>query len=116
MLAPAVLCSAFLLWLTADEIYFFWHMKIVDYFSEFDRILSLLLISLLSAAVGHRAMFIMQYSQMNLPLTTVFDANKMIFAIGLLENEKQVPFVLWFPASHNTSMRSTCPLSPFSCT
>jgi hypothetical protein len=69
-------------------------MKIGDYFTEFDRVLSLLLISLLSAAVGHRAMFIIEYSQMTFPLTTVADANKLIFAMALLENEKQVRVVL----------------------
>ena len=70
--------------------YFFWHMKIGDYFTEFDRILSLLLIAMLSAAVGHRAMFILEYAEITFPLTTVVDANRMIFSIALLENEKQV--------------------------
>ncbi len=94
MLASAVLCGVFLLWFAADEIYFFWHMKMGDYFLEFDRILSLLLIALLSAAVGHRAMFIMEYAQMTFPITTVAGANKLIFGISLLEMEKQVGALL----------------------
>ncbi len=69
-------------------------MKLVDYFTEFDRILSLLLIALLGAAVGLRAAFITQYSQLPLPLETVSDANSLINGIMLLENEKQVEFAL----------------------
>jgi hypothetical protein len=90
LLCFAVICSGFLLFFVADEIYFFYHMKLGDYFTEFDRILSLLLIALLSAVVGLRAAFITEYSKLPLPLTTVADANSLINAILLLENEKQV--------------------------
>ncbi len=69
-------------------------MKIGDYFTEFDRILSLLLIALLCATVGHRAVFITEYAQMTFPITTVAGANKLIFGISLLENEKQVGALL----------------------
>jgi hypothetical protein len=90
VLCFAVICSGFLLFFVADEIYFFYHMKLGDYFTEFDRILSLLLIALLSTVVGLRAAFITEYSKLPLPLTTVADANSLINAILLLENEKQV--------------------------
>jgi hypothetical protein len=90
LLCFAVVCAGFLLFFVADEVYFFYHMKLGDYFAEFDRILSLLLIALLSAVVGLRAAFITEYSKLPLPLTTVTDANSLINAILLLENEKQV--------------------------
>jgi hypothetical protein len=90
----AVLCAGFLLWFAADEVYFFWHMKIGDYFSEFDRVLSLLLIAMLATVVGLRASFIVEYAGMALPITTVAGANALIYGVALLENEKQVSLPL----------------------
>jgi hypothetical protein len=94
--ARAVVCSCFLLWFVADELYFLRHMELGDYFLEFDRILSLLLIVLLSAAVGLRLTFIKEYSEMSVPITTVGGANSLIYGISVLEMEKQLVAVVLF--------------------
>ena len=80
----------------ADELYFLWHMEIGDYFFEFDRIMSLLLIVFLSAVVGLRISWIMEYSELPIPITTVANANKLIYGISVLEMEKQV--MLYLPS------------------
>jgi len=92
----AVICSCYLLWFVADELYFLWHMDIGDYFFEFDRIMSLLLIVFLSAVVGLRISWIMEYSELPIPITTVANANKLIYGISVLEMEKQV--MLYLPS------------------
>ena len=96
--ALTVTCAAFLLWFVADEMYFFWHMKLGDYFTETDRLLSLLLIAMLSAVVGLRATFIIEYAQISVPVTTVAGANALIHALSLLENEKQATFAVAPPS------------------
>lgn len=72
-------------------------MKLGDYFTETDRILSLLLIAMLSAVVGLRATFIIEYAQISVPITTVAGANALIHGLSLLEDEKQATFTAASP-------------------
>lgn len=68
-------------------------MRIGDYFTEVDRILSLLLIAVLGSVVCLRSAFITEYQKMPTPLLSVADANALIYGVSLLEIEKQVLFV-----------------------
>ena len=73
-------------------------MKLGDYFTETDRILSLLLIAMLSAVVGLRTTFIIEYAQISVPITTVAGANALIQGLSLLEDEKQATFAVAPPS------------------